>query len=59
MEKSVSDTDDPNHHSFEVKVDIKKERIRAQFERESKLVSAESMRMNTLFEAIDDGNDQL
>lgn len=59
MEKSESDTDDPNHHSFEVKVEIKKERIRAQFERESKLVSAESLRMNKLLEAIEDGNDQL
>ena len=37
----------------------KRELIRAQFERESKLVSAESMKMNKILEELGDGDDQI
>lgn len=48
-----------NNSPSEESIAEKRKRIRARLERESKLVSAESMKMNKILEEIADGDDQI
>jgi hypothetical protein len=57
MKKKTLKTERPTHHADADGVGLAE--IKAKLERESKLVSEDSMRMNAILEVLEDGNDQL
>jgi hypothetical protein len=57
MKKKTLKTERPTHHVVTDGVGLAE--IKAKLERESKLVSEDSMRMNAILEVLEDSNDQL